>query len=70
MPVTLQFPACEKKLCVTVSIVDDGVVENNEELFVTAISGGPADRISFGSGTANILIIDNDGEFACGKTCH
>ena len=72
MPVTLQFPACQKKLCVTVSIVDDGVVENDEEVVITVVSGrtefrrvaatGPPDRISFGSGTANITIIDNDGE--------
>ena len=46
----------------TVSIVDDVVVENDEDLVITVVSGGPADRITFGSETANILITDNDGE--------
>ena len=60
----IEFPACDKRICVDVSIVDDEIVENDKSLEValerppgldSAIILGPADGV--------VEITENDGRY-------
>ena len=62
--VVLRFAACDKRICVTVPIVDDEIVENTESFKVTlerptdldgSITLGPVDGV--------VEMTDNDGRY-------
>ena len=58
----LDFAACEAQKCVNVYIVDDSVYEQDERFYCTLErTSGLDPRITFESSSADILIVDNDG---------
>ena len=62
MPTTKEFPACQRRMCVPVFILDDSVVENQKTIRITMRSGNPQpERTSFSSRATTVQLIDNDG---------
>ena len=70
IPIT--FPACESRVCVIVTIVDDTSVENTETVNIALERPEDLDsRISIGTGRGQIIIADDstDGMCVCVHVC-
>ena len=70
IPVT--FPACESRVCVIVTIVDDTSVENTETVNIALERPEDLDsRIRIGTGRGQIIIADDstDGMCVCVYMC-
>ena len=64
MDTTLQFAACVMKSCVSVSIVDDEMLENDESFDITLKrTPGLDNRIILDAVVGVVEIIDNDGRY-------
>ena len=63
MPTTKEFPACQRRMCVPVFILDDSVVENQKTIRITMRSGNPQPERGLGlsSRATTVQLIDNDG---------
>ena len=61
--VVLQFDECDKRMCTSVIIVDDSVIENAENFTVTLHeTPGTGDAITLTVVNGVINILDDDGE--------
>ena len=58
---SLQFVPCNRKMCISISIVDDDVLESMESFTVSLGSDGLDNRISLSSVNATVQITDDDG---------
>ena len=67
MPSVVTFTSQDSRLCVSLNIVDDVVVESAENFFVVASSQDSRLFIS-GSSSVSVVISDND-ECKCGSVC-
>ena len=67
--VVLQFVECDKRMCTSVVIIDDSMIENEESLTVTLHeTPGTDDAITLTVVNGVINIFDDDGElifFVC-----
>ena len=56
----VRFPACERRVCVDISIVDDGVLENLEDFGIILDRNGLDNRIDLIPDSGIVEITDND----------
>ena len=61
---TKRFPPCTAELCFLITTVNDELVEEDEEFYIS-LSSGPNwdDRVYLNQTTAKVTIIDDDCEF-------
>ena len=61
------FPACTPELCFLITTVNDELVEEDEEFYISLSSGPNWDnRVYLNQTTAKVTIIDNDSKFGIG----
>src|SRR5207248_1006331 len=61
IPGTVTIPAGSSSTTVTVSPIDDLIVEGNETVILTVTPASPATYTISGGGTATVTLVDNDG---------
>ena len=61
------FPACTPEPCFLITTVNDELVEEDEEFYISLSSGPNWDnRVYLNQTTAKVTIIDNDSKFGIG----
>ena len=61
---TLMFPPGSSEQCQSITIINDGITENDEEDFsVTLITSQNNNEVILQPNITQVLIIDNDSEF-------
>ena len=60
-PDEVRFPPCTSEICVTITTVNDELVEGNENFSVSLMRGPEWDsRISFSRSKSEVVIFDDD----------
>ena len=61
-PSPLTLAAAEDSICFTIDLIDDDIALEGDEVFSVTLSNPVPSSVSITTSTADITIVDNDGE--------